>query len=624
MSQQTVTCPSCNTMLRSSKVIPAGTNLRCPGCRSPFTAPSDPIDEPQTSPGVGAPVLIAVVGAVLLLGIAGVTAALFVALRSHQQAAATNPPNLPVVNELPVLKEDRKDDKKPDEELEKKRKELADAQEKLEQEKAKLRHDALVVKAEQALNKKNFPDAVKFYREALELFPSEKTTATALATALVAEMEAKKVAEESEKRKKEIDRLLADGREAMKVKKYEIAIRAFEDARLLDVSNKDVRDALDEARNAQDKDKGDKKRKDDYEAHLAAAKAALKAEDFVGAAREAQAALRLMPDDVEAGKIVQAADAKLDNLKDVKKRQAAFDRLIDQARKARDAARFNDATQAVDAALRLFPDDREAKRLSVDVKTALTRARADNAKLLGDAEAELRLGNLAEAKALAANAVKNWAEDAKAEALLRQIDRLTVNNGGGNDQEAMRQAYVRAVQLGQAAMLAERYADAVIAYGKAVELLPNDLVSARELEKARRLLKRQQERKIEYDRQMQIGTQALQRNQFARAVDAFEEALRAFPNDPTARLNLSKARYGKAMADGDRLYAILRQQPSQQLKDQAIQAYEAALEEKPRDQAAEGKLQVVRGIRPPQAKEPPKEPPAKEPPTKPKFKKDKK
>src|SRR5271166_6549789 len=79
---QTVTCPNCQTILRSDRPLAAGARLRCPDCRKPFVAPEEPEETipstaPAAAPLVGAPLLIAVAVS-LLLGGAIVTAAIII------------------------------------------------------------------------------------------------------------------------------------------------------------------------------------------------------------------------------------------------------------------------------------------------------------------------------------------------------------------------------------------------------------------------------------------------------------------------------------------------------------------------------------------------------------------
>jgi hypothetical protein len=109
---------------------------------------------------------------------------------------------------------------------------------------------------------------------------------------------------------------------------------------------------------------------------------------------------------------------------------------------------------------------------------------------------------------------------------------------------------------------------------------------------------------------MQLAGQAMDRNLFGPAIKHFLEALRQFPDDPTAALGLSKARYGKGMSDGNRMYYTLVRalreqtiQPSQaaDLKEKTIEAFQAALNEKPNDQLAKTKLTLAQGVRIPRS-----------------------
>jgi hypothetical protein len=579
-------------MLRSKRDIPAGTGLRCPGCQTSFTAPDPEAEAEASNRGMGAGVLIAL-AAVLVLGVGGIAAGLVFALR-------------PVSKPTPLVSADAnrddqasEDRKRQDEELEKTRKELADAQAKLEQDRKKIQHDALVARGDKAMLTKDFPDAVKEYRAALAILPDEKATLAALGVALAAELEAKKGGDDAEKRKKEVDRYLADAREFSKDKRYAAAVRALESALVLDADNKKVSDALDEARKALDADQAEKKRLADYQANLAAAKAAFKAEQFVDALQKAQAALALLPDDVEADRLVKAIQVKLANVGDVKKRQDAFDRLMDQARKARDAGRFNDATQSVNAALKLFPDDREAKRLADNIKTSLAKVKADNAKLLAQAETQLQRGNLKEARRLLADALQNWPDDANADRALREVDRLITVYSTPNAQNAALLDYQQSVRLGQMAVLLKNWVVAALAYGRAVELMPNDEVSYRELRRARKLIDLQQLAGQEYTKQMQTAANEMTAQRYRHAIVAYEAALIAVPNDAAALKGLSDARYSRAMQVGNELYAALQKKnpaPTLEQKNAALRAFQAALDERPNDQVASAKLQIVKGI----------------------------
>src|SRR5262249_40065384 len=54
----------------------------------------------------------------------------------------------------------------------------------------------------------------------------------------------------------------------------------------------------------------------------------------------------------------------------------------------------------------------------------------------------------------------------------------------------------------------------------------------------------------DFARQMDLGNRALKARRWADAVKAFSDALKLSPDDPQATAGLSKARFGQAMADG--------------------------------------------------------------------------
>ena len=573
---QTVTCPNCNSLLHSKRAIPAGTSLRCPGCRTAFTAPQPAASQPELSLDVpeapdvarsslfGAPFVIAVAVA-LVLGLSVVTAAVVFALRPAEQHAPL------------AVRADEQDRRAEDERrVEQEKKKLADAVAQLDEQKRKLEHARILAKAEAAMNKGDIAEAEKLYKQALDVLPNDADTVKGLVSVQSALLAKKKTEDADKKRRDEVETLLADGRAALKGKKYANAVRALESARAIDPTDKAVREALDEALTAVENDKAEKGRLTDFQARLDAGKLAMKAERFPDAVKEFQAAVRLMPDDLDAAALLKQAENKLINLADKEKRQQAFDKLVEQARAAQRATRFNEAIQTADAALRLIANDREAERIARTSRTALKKAKVENAERISQADAAAKLGKIDDARGLLQDALKAWAEDTQAEKALRNLDRL-VNNAQNNQV-----AFQRALTQAQAAMQALDYAAAVAAYQSALRWNPNDPDTVRLLAEAQRFLKREAARQVDYDLFMKRARAALDRAAYADAVTALERALKAAPTPDAVVLvktELIKARYGKAMADG-------RLAMQQGRRADAVAAFTEALNQKPGDFAA--------------------------------------
>ena len=553
MSRRTVTCPECRTQLRSDRPIPVGSRLNCPDCQSSFTA-----SEPSSRFG---PVALIAVAASVILGASAIVVAIVM----------NRPDPTPRVN-LQASEEDEK------------QKKLDAQQKKIDDGLKKLEYARLVAKGEEALRKQQFAEAEEAFSKALDILPGDGDALKGLVTARASIASAKKTTDDDGKRQAEIDRLVDDAKKASADKQFAQAVRLLESARSIGPTNRAVLDALSIAQAALDADQTQKKNLADFRKLMDAAKAALLAERFPDAVRDFQAAVRLMPDDLEAQQGVKQAEAKLAGIADKEKRQQAFDIFLDRGRKAHSANRFNDAVAALESALRLIPDEREAARLLRGSQEALKQAKSKNGKLLPLAEEAIRLTRYEEAVRLSKEAVDNWAEDTRAERLFRAADRLL------ETMRAAQNAYLRFMTQGAQATAAGRNADAVVAYTEALRIAPLDAEVMRLLRNARLALDRDLKGQAEYERLMKVGAAAMNRKSFAEAVKAFRDALKLVPDDALANVELSKARYGKAMADGQQ---ALRQKK----KADAIRSFEAALEEKPGDFQATALLRQAKAMK---------------------------
>ena len=295
---------------------------------------------------------------------------------------------------------------------------------------------------------------------------------------------AKKTNEEAGKRQGEVDRLLAEGKKSLKDKQYAAAIRALESALTIAPTDKAVRDTLDEARNALDTDQAEKKKLTDYRAAMDAGKAALKAGRHADAVRDYQAALRLMPEDLEAQQGLKQAEAQIAAEAGKEKRMAAFTALMDRGRAAMTATRFNEAVGAFEAASKIFPDDKEGQRTPARREGRPAPVKLESQQTLAKADEAMKLNQYEDARRLAADAVKNWAEDAAAEKMLRNIERLAETFRVG--QEAYLRPSRRGAGDGHQPVRRRRHR-----LHRGLRLVPTDLEAARQLRIARVALERE-------------------------------------------------------------------------------------------------------------------------------------
>jgi tetratricopeptide (TPR) repeat protein len=575
---QSVTCPHCQTMLRSDRPLAAGVKLRCPDCRKPFFSPEEsdeaPPSTPSAQPLVGAPFLIAVAVS-LLLGGAIIIAAIII-------SPARTPVVDPQANAAAEAERKRLDDE---------RAKLAEIREKVEHDKRKAEVARKVADGKLALARGQLADAKKAFEDALKIVPDDADALGGLVSAETAIALAKKAEETDVKTKAEVDRLLADAKKAMDQKQYAVAIRLLTSAQRIAPTNRTVIDALIEAQKLGDANTTDQKKLADFKKHLDAGKTALLAEQYPEAVRAFIAALQIMPDDLEAQQGHKQALNKIAGLADKEKRQKALDDLINRGRQAVAAKRFKDAIAEFEAALRVEPEHRDAKRLLASAQDSLKKVKTDNPKLLAQADGLVKLGRIAEAKKLVDQAVDSWAEDSDADKAQKNLDRLVENA------KTTQVAYQQLVQTALLAMTAGRYADAVNAYTQAMALMPGNLDTALALRQAQAALQKEiaatvaaNKAQASYDRYVKLGKDALSRKAYNDAISAYSSALKLFPGDDAATTGLSQARYGRAMVVGTQALA-LRQRAN------AVAAFQAALKEKPGDTQAQQGLQQAKLMR---------------------------
>jgi predicted Zn finger-like uncharacterized protein len=590
MSSHAVACPHCHAALRANRPLTDGRSVRCPHCGTFFSAatgysragsspPQGPVVGVQAAPPAVAPEQPRRVSpALILFGVAAVVASLLAG-------------GLVVL--VLLLGRDRGAPRDDGQErlalqLAREKKSLDEERGKLDEEKRRLECDGLLKRGEEALAKKQFEEAEKAYGDALKLFPADPDALKGLVAAKAALASATSSKEDAEKRRADVARLVKEGKAAMEGKQFALAVRLFESARQLAPADSEVIKSLAEAQAAADADKDQKQKLAEYQTHMDAGRAALEAQRYPDAIREFQAAQRLIPADVQAGLSLRLAEQRLNALQaaaqDQQQRYAAFAALMERSANALRAKRYEEAVQAANEVVKLFPNDPRAKQAQADARKALGAARAQYNQLLTDADAALQARRLNEAVRLYQEAAELFPEDEAAKKGLREARAAadTLRDAGA--------AYDRLMATGAAAMRGRRFADAVLAYTEALRLVPNDPLAAQGLRDAQAGADRRARRRVALDRQLQAGAAALQQQQYADAIRAFKAALDLDPDNAAAQDGLRQARYADAMTEGWRALNARRRQD-------AVRFFEDALKEKPGDPQATTALQQAKIVK---------------------------
>ncbi len=331
------------------------------------------------------------------------------------------------------------------------------------------------------------------------------------------------------------------------------------------------------SQNGLSKDEAERKKLDDFQKHLAAGQAALKAGRYGDAVGEFVAAQLVLPNDARAAALQRDAERGLALEKNRKDQKLTFERLVDQAGTSMRNQRFDDAVAGYLKALQLVPDDPTAAKGLADARLALGNAAAQFDIVMArgtSAMRDFRFRDAIEAFGEATRLVP--ANDNAARAL--RIAEVAFEN---------RVAYVTAIKRGNLALNNLLFADAAAAFTDALRLVPNDPLAGAGLLDAQKGVAEYVRRRADADAFIQAGTRAAKQRKYTEAAKAFKDALKILPTHPQADSLRVLVRYNDSMAEGNNALAARRFQD-------AIRHFQAALVEAPSDAQATAGLNRAR------------------------------
>ncbi len=535
MAASILCCPCCSAALRSSRTLSENKRVRCPRCGIPFKTPNAVgATVPKAMPPINYESPLEPVSPTpsehSRLGIVALFASMFIlggmAVAGVYLAQPTLPPARGENSKTPTVSTDHSKAKttRTDEQ----RRQLEEERRKLEREKKRLAFDKLIGKADQDLKDKRFADAENGYKEALKLFADDAAAQIGLKKARTLRRDLEEAAtrrrEEEKQRDAEVARCVERGKAAMERKQFAIAVQAYAQANRLAPADASIGEALARAQSAASAAAAENKKLTDYRQHLDDGRAAMTAERYEEAVRAFQAALNVLPGDATAAIDLQNARKRLEAGADAAKKREKYNGLLQDAQNELDAKRPDRAVPILRQAAKLFPDDRDTQRLlkkaSLDAATAQNEYNRSMA--LGDAA--MARQNPDEAKRYYAQAAEALPGDELAATKVQTAAKI------GTALAAKRQQFDALLLQAAAASRQLQYAEAVVAYNQALQLIPNEVRATQLLAQAK------------YGQALTAGRIALAQNRIRDAITLFEEALILVPNDPAASALLAQAR----------------------------------------------------------------------------------
>jgi tetratricopeptide (TPR) repeat protein len=313
----------------------------------------------------------------------------------------------------------------------------------------------------------------------------------------------------------------------------------------------------------------------DYLQKINAGKMAMTAGKWDEAIKAYTAALNLVPNDPVAKKGLDDANTEKKRAESNTQR-TNFEKLVAQARVDLKDKKYDLAVKGLTDALKIM-ENKDARALLKEAQTGV-----DFTRLLAQGKAGIKDKKYPAAIQALTEAVKLMPMDKEAPVLLKQAQ----------DEQKLAE-YTRQMNLGNTALKDKKWDAAITAFNEALKLVPNDAEAKKGLDAANAGKKPKTDPK-EYAKQMEAAKNAETKQDYIEALSAYQKALEAMPDDLAARAGIKKGTdYNQKMIDGNK--AMTAKPPKWA---DAVKAYEDALKLYPDSKEAKRNLQKAKDKKP--------------------------
>jgi tetratricopeptide (TPR) repeat protein len=336
---------------------------------------------------------------------------------------------------------------------------------------------------------------------------------------------------------------LAAGKASLAGKDYPGAIKSLSSAVALMPQDKEASDLL---RRAQTEDQ---QRQTGYQFALNAGQKSLQSKNYDAAVKSFQQALQWIPNDAKATQLLQEAQQGQNG---AKLQQGKYAAAMKTGQFALAAKKYTEAIKAYTEALSLMPGDPMAQQglLQAQQGAQTEAAVASYQKAIAAGKNALNARQYDAAIKAFNDALKVAPNDPQAKQMLQQAQ----------EARAQVAQYLESMKAGNAALQGKKYADAVKAYEGALQLFPTDPNAAKMLKQAQQLwnsskktqpppMKETDTPKI-FDQAMKSGAALEKEQKYAEAVKAFQEALKLRPKDANAYQGALRNQYYLHLTQG--------------------------------------------------------------------------
>jgi tetratricopeptide (TPR) repeat protein len=572
-----ITCPACGATLKAKRPPRNDKKLTCVKCAAAFTLndlrPAEPAPKrepanPRNSFSDAALMPRVLLGAFALIVVGGAITAAVLAMRPAPTAGPTKIADAPTPPApVPVTKSEPKADPQPEPKVD------------AEAERRRNEFTSFMIDGGIATQLRKFDDAVKAYESAIKLVPDDADAKQKLAVAQEGLKELQETRRQQEKQKAEIDGLVKKGDDALEREQLPEAVEFFKQALERSPLNDEAAQKLLLAQNRLQQAEAERRKLEAFDQHIIIGKAALKAGRAREAMREFTAAGKLLPNDPLPPELLKDAEKLFAENPIDGDRKKQYQMLLDDGKTFLQAKKLDQAEDSFRQALKLFPNDPDAQRGLNDTLAASKKAKGDAGKAIAKAQAAINAQQVPQAMQILRDADRAFPNDSDILRAIQIAELIQVNRVAyfqaivrGNQAMALRDysaailAYSAALQLvpgdpqaaiglleaqrGLNAMVVVRANyDAAIAQAMTFLRAQNYVAAAQAFERAFALCQPpllvdpQVQLLARYAVAMAQGNAALAAQQYQQALQSYQVALSIIPNDIAAQTGIARIRF---------------------------------------------------------------------------------
>lgn len=483
-------------------------------------------------------------------------------------------------------------------ELDKQATEAEKAQDELEEKFAQFVKDG-----DDAMKKEDYEDAVLNYRAAVELKPDEMAVKAKLGDA-----ETKLNALKAEQELNEnYNAALDAGDGFMRTEEFNKAIEQYETALELKPGEEYPTSQIAEANQILEERAAEMAMQEQFNEIMTRADQEASEEKWEDAIASYNEALKVIPDNREAQNKLEDAEEALNNQREMAEKQSQYEDAIAKADLAFDSKDYQTAKGFYQAALEIFPDESHPQT-RLDKCEELIAQAEQAAAVQEEFDALIASGDDALAQTKYAIAVEKFQgalelipESSDAQSKLENAQQLMAEKEAAAQKQ---ENYNELIAAADDLFDDESYEEAKTKYREAQELIPEETYPLDQITKIDQILKElaeQQAAEETYSSAMEAGQKAIDEQNYAEAVNQFEVALGAKPEDKDATNSLEEAKSllaeQRASQEIEEQYQALigsgDEKMANEKLDEAIDDYRAALEVKPKEPYPSDQIELI-------------------------------